>query len=1630
MRDNDNEHRGYGLAIHSYEGTPYLLPSTLNLQTTFVLIDCPFYGLDTINLGGVAELQFGPTASNFFDANVPSQVSLSMVTLSGNSTLRLRPSVNGDADSSILQLTIGSLQIGPNASLNADGMGYPMTLGPLSGPLGPLGIGTGGGHAGRSNRADHANNPYGYGEARTPNKAGSGGYPGTTDVRIAGAGGGVVSLVVTQSLVLDGRISANGQSQGFDYLGNPSPLLSGAGGSVLLQFNTISGTGSVSADGFDGGASGGRVALFGSLTTATIQVTAAAHNQGGACGTVYKANRDTAEEVLEITNTVNAALPTFVGLESLKNATYTLKLINSPPFYIGYGIAIDIAKINFVGGFNSSVYVAGVLTGFAASKFSGLTVYQTGNVTIQDTSLTANSNFTFDIDGTISNIDSITVDTGIVARLGSFATISGSSSFVVDKYDIKGNLWLYGSDALGACLTLKTSSISISSSGVLNATGFSAGLGPSPYVPDESWASHASYSCYSGGPYNENKPVGDFMLPTLMGSGGPPAYASGGKTYHPVSGGNVWIIAETVTNNGLISVDGQLGGAAGSILIQSQTYEGTGTLSASSIYQTTEYGPCTADGRIALYYNGTGPNANFYQTVTAGTYYEKDYATNTSLVYLNQDPQGPAPYLIPPASSPSTPFVTSIYFNGYGYIVTPIHAKDVTSINSALLSGIVVVDVLTLQTDSVLCSLAQGGNCTIVNYAQIKIATVAIGSLLIHSVLQNYGFITGGNINVTGQLYLSVQFGTPELFSNGTADGYVPGAVLVNNITVSPGGQIIFNRILEDRNPAPSKRFDFITAPHAYIQAFDTILVDGGVITSDAEGGYVDYQTTSCVGGGSFGPGGGDAAGAYVDDDNLNPTKMGLGPTNCTGIYKSGTNQLFGGGALQMATRRLILQNGARISASGMLGGGGGSVWIQAPLILSDSSSGLFSNGSTYPSHPVCGSGGRIAVYSLKNITAGIDISVDVSGADCPYTVQPSNGNFVGMASPFYFILQTLVFYNLPTASGSHDFIRFNQVGIMGSGTLITSYFMPDNYKYNVIANATVEMDSYPPYLGSVKIRMQAAGDTMAVTITFFSDWFEHNPTCEALDVSFRLYNPSGPAYIPAIYSSDSPDGNVYYIWNNSNSDPTLKLTLLSTQILIDGIAQFSTISVDSSSVHVHIPVFYENATYSFVARHLTHPTSPPIGNPCLVNNGGCDQRVTCTDAGNGNRNCGPCPKGTSGYGDFLCVVLCGDKKCNATIGENCVSCPLDCNATTPCGACGDSVCDLNEDCGKCPSDCGTCSKPKSCDKNCNHGKCVTGKCVCDSSWSGPYCNFPPSQPVNSTLNATNPGIILDSPTAHFSISIKRIAETDGYADLRTVDIANIVFMKAEVVNGKNIISNYSASLGNGASLNVIVSQFEESSTPYTFAGTTTTYPAHTIKLNINVQNWPFLALANSLKVIFDAKNANSNSKSTTCTNDEDNTGNLQWLLLVVDQTSLYVQFLDSALVDGRVRKISFSFNSSDQTVSAILPHFWEFSEMDPSYNVLLGDVSADEACTGVKTKNKSVSKKVIIAVVVPVVVLILLVVLFLIFVLPRLKTWMKVRHSTRVPSHNPDTELDHMQIERTKEYSVNSAAGNFRLEL
>jgi hypothetical protein len=141
-----------------------------------------------------------------------------------------------------------------------------------------------------------------YGSLYDPNEPGSGGALFNTG---ALSGGGIIRLQ-SAAIVLDGRITASGA-------GTTNNFVAGAGGSIRIDTNTISGPGQVRADGgaaFAAGGGGGRVAIYyagaSGMTLSRALVTSVGGTSGagfhGAAGTVYFKRNDQANGELVVDN--------------------------------------------------------------------------------------------------------------------------------------------------------------------------------------------------------------------------------------------------------------------------------------------------------------------------------------------------------------------------------------------------------------------------------------------------------------------------------------------------------------------------------------------------------------------------------------------------------------------------------------------------------------------------------------------------------------------------------------------------------------------------------------------------------------------------------------------------------------------------------------------------------------------------------------------------------------------------------------------------------------------------------------------------------------------------------------------------------------------------------------------------------------------------------------------------------------------------------------------------------------------------------------------------------------------------------------------------------------------------------
>lgn len=187
----------------------------------------------------------------------------------------------------------GSLHVDVSGRIGVNGYGYP----PLEGSgaaCAVAGGAPGGGYGGAGGSGSSSNcGGLTYGSVTQPDDFGSGGG-GTRCCNPGGWGGGVIRLTITEVLNVDGVISSNG---------TPGIYMSGwgggggSGGSVWIECDALTGSGSIQAiggagggDDLGGGGGGGRIAICGDSAggfSGTIMKGGGAGYQDGEPGSLY-----------------------------------------------------------------------------------------------------------------------------------------------------------------------------------------------------------------------------------------------------------------------------------------------------------------------------------------------------------------------------------------------------------------------------------------------------------------------------------------------------------------------------------------------------------------------------------------------------------------------------------------------------------------------------------------------------------------------------------------------------------------------------------------------------------------------------------------------------------------------------------------------------------------------------------------------------------------------------------------------------------------------------------------------------------------------------------------------------------------------------------------------------------------------------------------------------------------------------------------------------------------------------------------------------------------------------------------------------------------------------------------------
>jgi PKD repeat protein len=375
---------GDGTARLTCEGT-LAIPAGLTLSDTTIVVqgklaDSPV--ITTTGSGGL-ELHAHPERNS-------GVFTLTQLTVGPGTTVRMVPYIYGDSvytDDLGLELRVNNLTVALDGLISADGKGYVGTYyqgnGPGGGqyPIHCVNCGGGGGHGGAGGSGPL--NTFGgdaYGLLYEPRELGSAGgasrWESYYESSNGKSGGGAIHLVVSDTFVLDGFLSASGDS---DTTGASAG--GGAGGSIWIQAHTFSGNGAIRASGGGtsngGGGGGGRIAVYADVNNfdGGFQVDGGGGFGPGQHGTVYDGAIDPARSTLTITPrdnvwvgepmaTLTVSLVTTAGLP-VSNQPVSARVISGSGVYIA-GHLSPTGTWTYIGNTTSDGMVTAVLSSTAS----------------------------------------------------------------------------------------------------------------------------------------------------------------------------------------------------------------------------------------------------------------------------------------------------------------------------------------------------------------------------------------------------------------------------------------------------------------------------------------------------------------------------------------------------------------------------------------------------------------------------------------------------------------------------------------------------------------------------------------------------------------------------------------------------------------------------------------------------------------------------------------------------------------------------------------------------------------------------------------------------------------------------------------------------------------------------------------------------------------------------------------------------------------------------------------------------------------------------------------------------------------------------------------------------------------
>ena len=503
-----------------------------------------------------------------------------------------------------------NLTVHSNASINVNARGHSggtashnTGYGLGGGPAGDYA--GGGGHGGKGGQNEYSSRTspgYPYGSATAPIDHGSGGGRDWNGGAAGSAGGGSIRLIVTDTLTVDGDITANGGSVAGD---NGA----GAGGGIHITCDTLTGGGNIQAKGGvnsqrGAGGGGGRIAVYYTDASGFSGSYSAIYGTGANNNPLWYGHEGTlyVSTITDVLPGNTWATDEFGIVISTNNYEAKANLtLNETRLFVEEGVDFAMAG-------------AMILTNDAHTSIASNSVLTCSSLSLHgDSQLYLYEKVTNIVSGTLSVLDTADIviydwyyhPTNSVSPNMIQArdmTVASDATVNADGQGYRGRSLsnTYGGPGQGA-----------------NAWRIAAGGGYGG-KGGNAWDGNPG-----GSPYGSNDQYCVYTTPTFAGSGGgyqtdpAPAYGIGGH-----GGGVVRLnILRTLTVDGRISSDGGMavssrcgGGSGGSVYISCRSIQGNGIIRAKGGDKYSgQHGGGGGGGRIAVWHSVS----NYMGTATA-----------------------------------------------------------------------------------------------------------------------------------------------------------------------------------------------------------------------------------------------------------------------------------------------------------------------------------------------------------------------------------------------------------------------------------------------------------------------------------------------------------------------------------------------------------------------------------------------------------------------------------------------------------------------------------------------------------------------------------------------------------------------------------------------------------------------------------------------------------------------------------------------------------------------------------------------------------------------------------------------------------------------------------------------------